>query len=142
MANTSIPAFSQAAEQAQHWVHELAGELSWSEPRAYRLLRSVLHTLRDWLPPEEAADLAAQLPTLVRGIYFEGWDPQKSPAWERGKENFVTLVEDDLADDRINDPDRAIAAVFALIDRHISAGEAEEVRNSLKTALRRLWPAH
>lgn len=142
MTHTSIPAFSQAAEQAQHWVNELARELDWNQPRAYRLLRAVLRTLRDWLQPEEAADLSAQLPPLIRGIFFEGWNPAKSPSWVRTKDDFVAIVEDELADDRINNPDAAIAAVFGLIDRHISQGEAEDVRNSLRKGLRHLWPAH
>jgi uncharacterized protein (DUF2267 family) len=139
---SSITAFSHAADQAQQWVNELADELGWNGPHAHRLLRAVLHTLRDWLQPEEMADLAAQLPLLIRGIFFEGWNPSRSPYWERRKDDFITIVEDELNDDRMNDPEAAIAAVFSLIDRHISPGEAEDVRNSLRKALRRLWPAH
>ncbi|EHH12691.1 DUF2267 domain-containing protein [Mesorhizobium amorphae] len=75
MTHTSVIGFTHAAEQAQQWVNELAKDLDWSEQSAYRFMKSVLHTLRDWLSPEEMADLSAQLPTLVRGIYFEGWKP-------------------------------------------------------------------
>ena len=39
---------------------------------AYRAVRGVLHTLRDRLPVEESAQLAAQLPTLLRGVFYEG----------------------------------------------------------------------
>jgi uncharacterized protein (DUF2267 family) len=31
----------------------------------------VLHALRDRLTVEEASDLAAQLPMLIRGLYYE-----------------------------------------------------------------------
>ncbi|TIO54811.1 MAG: DUF2267 domain-containing protein, partial [Mesorhizobium sp.] len=82
---------AHAAEQAQQWVNELAKDLDWNEQSAFRLLKSVLHTLRDWLSPEEMADLSAQLPTLVRGIYFEGWSPAK-PASGRTKRDFVISV--------------------------------------------------
>ena len=34
---------------------------------AFRALRAVLQTLRDWIPLGELADLSAQLPMLVRG---------------------------------------------------------------------------
>jgi uncharacterized protein (DUF2267 family) len=36
--------------------------------RSFRLLRTVLQALRDWLPVNEAVDLGAQLPMLLRGV--------------------------------------------------------------------------
>lgn len=140
--NTTISSFTQAANQAQHWVNELADELDWSERRAYRLLRSVLQALRDWVTPEEMADLAAQLPALIRGIYFEGWRPSETPVWSRRKEDFVDRIQGDMANEPLDDPDRAIAAVFSLLDRHLDRGEIDQVRNSMKKGLRQLWPAH
>jgi uncharacterized protein (DUF2267 family) len=140
MTQTAIPMFTQAAQQAQQWVNEVAADLGWNERRAYHLLRSVLHTLRDFLSPEEMADLAAQLPVLVRGIYFEGWKPQESPVWERKKDDFVERVTNEFTPDTLFDPDGAIAVVFALLDRHISHGEIVQVRNSMKKSLRQLWP--
>lgn len=142
MTHTTISSFTQAAQQAQQWVNELAADLNWSEPRAHHLLRSVLHALRDWLSPEEAADLSAQLPVLVRGIFFEGWQPQESPVWDRKKEDFVLRIGRDFEHDMLHDADTAIAAVFRLLDRHISPGEILQVRNSMKKSLRQLWPAH
>lgn len=134
--------FSHAEQQAQQWVNELAEDLGWNERRAYHLLRSVLTTLRDWLSPEEVADLSSQLPTLIRGIYFEGWNPAESPATERRKEDFIIRVERAFVDDTNTDFETAIRAVFSLIDRHISPGESAQVRASMKKSLRRLWPAH
>ncbi len=141
MAGTSMVNFTQAAQQAQQWVNELAEELNWNERRAYHLLRCVLHALRDWLSPEEMADLSAQLPVLIRGIYFEGWKPLDTPVWERKKEDFIERVQDAFSDDLLNDPDAAVAAVFRLLDRHVSHGEIVQVRNSMKKSLRDLWPA-
>jgi uncharacterized protein (DUF2267 family) len=43
------------------------------------------------------ADLSAQLPALIRGIYFEGWKPEDTPVWERQKANFVSRIEQDFA---------------------------------------------
>lgn len=142
MTETSIGNFSHAAQQAQQWVNELASELGWNDRRAHHLLRAVLTAVRDWLSPEEAADLSAQLPTLIRGIYFEGWDPALSPAGERKKRDFVLRIARDLGDDPDIDFDVAINAVFRLLDRHISRGESFQVRSSMKKGLRELWPAH
>lgn len=141
MAGTSMVNFTHAAQQAQQWVNELAEDLNWNERRAHHLLRCVLHALRDWLSPEEMTDLSAQLPVLIRGIYFEGWKPLETPVWERKKEAFIERVQDAFSDDLLNDPDRAVAAVFRLLDRHVSHGEIVQVRNSMKKTLRDLWPA-
>jgi uncharacterized protein (DUF2267 family) len=142
MTATTVHSFAHAAEQAQQWVNELCADLGWSERRAYRLLRSVLHTLRDWLQPDEMADLAAQLPTLVRGVYFEGWGPSDAPPAERSKADFIARIDADFADDPIYDTEVAIAAVFRLLDRHVSSGEIGQVRASMRKSLRKLWPEH
>jgi len=141
MTKTTISSFSQAADQAQAWVNELADELDWNKHRAYRLMRSVLHALRDWLPTAEMADLAAQLPVLIRGLYFDGWKPQDTPVTERKKEDFVARIENDLKQDMPNNADAAIRAVFRLLDRHISHGEIVQVRSAMKKALQDLWPS-
>jgi uncharacterized protein (DUF2267 family) len=138
---TSPTNFSHAANQAQQWVNELAEDLKWNEQKAYRLLRSVLHTLRDWLSPQEMADLSAQLPVLIRGIYFEGWNPMEAPAFDRKKRDFVIRVRANMVGDSDIDIDAPISAVFKLLDRHISHGEIVQVRNSMKKSLRELWPA-
>ncbi len=140
MSGTSIANFTQAAQQAQQWVNELADDLNWDERRAYHLLRCVLQTLRDWLPQEEMVDLSAQLPSLIRGIYFEGWKPLETPVRDRKKADFIDRVQDAFSDDLMNDPDAAVAAVFRLLDRHISHGEIVQVRNSMKKSMRELWP--
>ncbi|BAB52859.1 MULTISPECIES: DUF2267 domain-containing protein [Mesorhizobium] len=140
MSHTSFSGFTHAAQQAQQWVKELAADLRWSEPSACRLLRSVLHAMRDWLPPAETADFSAQLPVLIRGIYFEGWDPS-APEHERKKRDFVLSVRNSFGYDDDVDFDVAISAVFKLLDRHISHGEITQVRNSMKKSLRELWPA-
>lgn len=138
----TINTFTQAAQQAQHWVYELADDLNWREPRAYHLLRCVLHTLRDWLPLEEMTDLSAQLPVLIRGIYFENWKPMATPVRNRGKEHFISRVKDAFPDDQSINAEQAVVAVFSLLDRHISQGEIVQVRNSLKKAMRDLWPTN
>ncbi len=140
MSASAIPAFAHAVQHAEEWVRELAAALGWHERRAMRLLRSVLHALRDWLPIAESADLSAQLPVLLRGVYFEGWRPAETPVRYRGKEDFIGRVAADFRSDPLDDPEAAVEAVFVLLDRHISEGEIEEVRNAMRKPLRDLWP--
>lgn len=138
---TVISTFAQAAHDAQHWVDELAAELDCAERQAYRLLRSVLHALRDWLSPEEMVDLSSQMPVLVRGIFFEGWRPAHTPSWDQKKQDFIDRVTFEMRDDMPTYPDGAIAAVFSLLTRHLDIGEINHVRKSMRKPLRDLWPA-
>ena len=46
---------------------------------AYRILRTWLHCLRDRLSVEVAAHFDAQLPELLRGVFFGGWNPSRVP---------------------------------------------------------------
>jgi uncharacterized protein (DUF2267 family) len=81
---------SHALQQTQQWLKELRdnGDLD-DEAAALSALRAVLHQLRDRLTPEEAVDLAAQLPLIVRGIYFEAWRPARTPGKLHTKEEFI-----------------------------------------------------
>jgi uncharacterized protein (DUF2267 family) len=80
MMTTGSDLFEHATQTARAWVHDVADELRTDNPDlAYRLLRVWLHTLRDRLPVRASADFAAQLPELLRGVYYEGWEPGKVP---------------------------------------------------------------
>src|ERR1035438_1312523 len=69
-----------SVEKAHIWLKEVAAEMGDEDRQsAYRALRAVLHTLRDRLTVDVAVKLAAQLPTLIRGIYYEDWDPSRTP---------------------------------------------------------------
>ena len=73
MADTPVAALDHTIQQTNIWLKSVAGQLHIEDRRdAYRALRSVLHVLRDRLTPEQAVHLGAQLPALVRGIYYDG----------------------------------------------------------------------
>jgi uncharacterized protein (DUF2267 family) len=115
--------------------------LGWdSKPRAYRLLRAVLHALRDHLQVNEAADLGAQLPILIRGLYYEQWQPAKTPLKERDVQSFLDRIDASFTSDPIDDTAKAASAVLALLSEKVSAGEIGDVRSVLPTAVRGLWP--
>lgn len=105
----------------------------------YLLLRETLHAVRDFLTVDEAADLAAQLPLLVRGVLYDGWDPSRTPVRRRNKADFLARVEARFRKEPLEDPEGAIAAVFDLLRRHVSWGEFEEVKNAMRKPIRELW---
>lgn len=122
------------------WINAVDARLGWeNKPRSYRLLRAVLHGVRDWLHVNEAADLGAQLPTLLRGVYYEGWRPATMPAKERGKSTFLARIEREFRSDPLDDVEEAVGAVFDVLGDKITAGEVADVRQSLPADLRALW---
>ncbi len=141
MTMTGLSSIDHAVHATNEWLIEIDEQLEWADrQRAYRLLRAVLQALRDLLIVDEAAQLGAQLPVLIRGIYYEGWHPAGVPAKKRSKADFVARVEKAFKTDPIDDVEEAITAVFRLLNRHIASGEVEDVRHALRKGLRNIWP--
>jgi uncharacterized protein (DUF2267 family) len=141
MKHTSVAAFDSTLQTTNVWLHDIQERLGWQDiHRAYHALRSVLHTLRDRLPVDQAAALAAQLPMLIRGFYYEGWHPHGKPLKKRHKEEFLAHIADAFRDDPLFDPEEVVQVVFQVLSRHITRGEIESVKQNLPAAIRSLWP--
>jgi uncharacterized protein (DUF2267 family) len=77
---------------------------------------------------------------LIRGFYYEGWDPTRKPVKLRDREEFLSLVEAEFrADDTLN-PELIARAVFKVLTNRITAGEIEDVKHVLPAEIRSLWP--
>lgn len=140
MSDARLSTIDSTVQKTYEWLKEIREELHTDDSRlAYQALRSVLQTLRDRLPPEEAAHLAAQLPTLVRGIYYEGWRPAHKPDLMRSREEFLARVAERFDHAATYDPILLCHGVLTVLDRHISPGEINEVRGTLTKDLQQLW---
>jgi uncharacterized protein (DUF2267 family) len=140
MSALGLKIIDESVQTANTWINEVDYRTGWdNKQRAYRLLRTVLHALRDHLNPDEAAQLSAQLPILIRGIYYEGYDPSRTPVKERSREGFVERVQEDFRTDPMGDAEEAIGAVFDVLDAHVSEGEMEDVRQSFTKDIRGLF---
>ena len=140
MSTHGLEGLEHTVQLTHIWINELDARLDWNnKPRAYRLLKSVLHVLRDWLRVEEAAALAAQMPTLLRGVYYEQWRPAKTPVKNRSKADFMARIDEEFAADPLPHTAQGVMAVFELLSKKISRGEIEVVRHALPQELRNLW---
>jgi uncharacterized protein (DUF2267 family) len=140
MTQTSLAAFDSTLQTTNIWLNEVLERLGWQDHhRAYHALRAVLHALRDRLPVDQAAALAAQLPMLVRGFYYEGWHPHGKPVKERHKEEFLAHIAEAFRFDPDVDPERVARIVFQVLSKHVTGGEIEGVKRSLPTEIRLLW---
>lgn len=122
----------RSVEKAHVWLDEVAKQLGTEDHRlAYRVLRAYLHALRDRLTVDEAAQLAAQLPELIRGVYYEGWKPSATPVRYRGFTDFLDRVAADAELAGETDASFAVSAAAEVLRRHVSAGEIEDIRAQL-----------
>lgn len=133
---TEIAIIERSTERAHIWLKELAEEMGTTDRQeAYRALRACLHALRDRLPVDEAAQFAAQLPTLIRGVYYEDWDPSKTPVRYGRPGDLLSRVAAEAGLDGETEASYAMSATMQVIRRHVSPGEMDDVRAVFPTEL-------
>jgi uncharacterized protein (DUF2267 family) len=141
MSVTGLDVFDSTLNVTHIWLNEIMEERGIADKHAaYLALRATLQALRDRLNVDEAAQLGAQLPMLVRGFYYEGWNPSKTPTKERHIEQFLAHVERNFGGTTNLKAEDAARAVFALLDRKVSAGEIDDIVAALPEELLELWP--
>lgn len=137
MSAQGLEVIEQTAQITHEWINELAARLGYGSKRTtLRLLRATLRALRDRLPPDELAQFSAQLPLLVRGMLFEGWDPNRTP--DRSLD-LVEAVNADMANAAEFAGSEDVGYVFDLLNNRISRGEIEDVRACLSEHTRTIW---
>ncbi len=145
MAETGLHIFDKTLHETNIWLKDMMNELGTEDRhRAYRILKGVLHVVRDRLTVTEAQKFAAQMPMLIRGFYYEGWRPSDVPTRLRHKEEFLEHVEEKLADLRRGgadfDIEKATAAALKVMEKHITRGEIEDVIQQMPKHLKDMWP--
>ena len=134
-------AFEVTLQHSQSWLDDVLDELRTDDRAlAYAIFRGVLHALRDRLPQAEVVDLGAQLPMLLRGLYYDGWTLQDRSASLRTKDAFLHHVARCVKRSDVT-PEEAVRVVFAVLARRVAAGEIRDVIGSLPETFDVLWPA-
>jgi len=140
MSADGLERLDQAVHLTHLWIGELDRALGWNDKhRALRLLREVLHGIRDRLPVVENAQLAAQMPTLLRGIYFEQWRPGHAQDRHGSLSRLLERLSGAFREDPFFDPEVGLAAVLDLLCAKVSAGEIEDVVGCLPREIREFW---
>lgn len=136
----ALPAFDKTVQKTYEWLDELAEDLSWTDRKqTYAALRATLHALRDRLPVNEAADLASQLPMLVRGFFYEGWKPSSTPVKIKHLDEFLEPIDAALVFERATPAEDVAAAVLRLLSKHVTPGEMDDVAGLLPKELREFF---
>ncbi len=141
MSATGLDVFATTVQKTNSWLNDLMQIAGFQDRhKAYLALRVALHALRDRLTIEEVAQFGAQLPMLIRGFYYEGWDPTGKPLKVRDKEQFLARIAQAFRDDESIDHEQIARAVFALLAKRVSQGEIEDVKHLLPKDIQELWP--
>jgi len=141
MSTTHHPSIVERSAEAAHvWYRDVAAELGTEDLHyAARALRAVLHALRDRLTVEETAQFASQLPTLIRGIYYEQW----RPGAQRDRPHDIDVFLEHIArEGRMageTEASHAVSAVSRVLAKHVSEGELQDVLAVLPAKLRPLF---
>ncbi len=136
-----IDMFAASFEETKDCVMQVKGRIAFNDSRdALRGLTAVLHALRDELSVAQNAALAAHMPTMLRGIYFEDWRPQSFDAPHTSHQAFLNRVEQAL--ERRGDAPDALElteTVFSMLASRM-ANDSDEVAGMLPPQIRALWP--
>jgi len=140
MSMTGLKVFDNTLHKTAIWLDDVMDAMEWDDRhKAYSALRAVLHTLRDRLTPNEAINLGAQLPMLVRGIYYEGWHSADKPLKYRHKDEFLAHVKERLRGVEYSDLEKVNSAVFDVLSKQMPGGEINQARDQLPAEIQELW---
>lgn len=141
MNETQVPVLDHTIQLTNIWLKKLTEEHHLDQRHhAYAALRAVLHALRDRLTSQQAVHFGAQLPLLVRGIYYEGWHLAEKPTSDRQVEEFLARVKAELPPMFPRDALTITHDVFDLLWKELDPGEIAKVIDTLPVPLRGLWP--
>ncbi len=132
--------FDAPLQEGANWVDTISARLGTSYKRSgYAALRATLHAIRDSLQLEKAVELGEQLPILIRGIYYEGWDPKKGSARVAQPGEFMDIVRHDLRGHaELPGAERTLQASFRALGELLPSQAFEAVVKVLPADIREL----
>lgn len=141
MSATGLEVFDRTLQITNIWLDEIMAKLGADRHIAWHVMRAVLHALRDRLQIGLAVHLGAELPLLVRGLYYDQWRPTEQVLRQRSAQAFLEHVEQGLANTRPVNVRVAVETVFQVLNHHVESHQIEKVRQALPENVRTLWPA-
>lgn len=134
---TRVTAVDHASDVAHTWVRDVAKEFDTEDREfAYRVLRAWLHTLRDRMTVEASAHFAAQLPDLIRGVYYQAWNPHAVPEKYDADAYAARFARE--ANIALDDVGKAAAATTAAALHHLPATQMDKALGQLPAGIRNI----
>jgi uncharacterized protein (DUF2267 family) len=127
--------FEQFAAEGNRFVNEIAYELNTDRNHAARVLRAVLHAVRDRLPADDAIQFAQGLPMMLKGLFIDQYDLSDVPVVIRSPQKFLDFIYSKAGINAHMDfPDResildALQAVFFVLENHMDYGQILQIKH-------------
>jgi uncharacterized protein (DUF2267 family) len=141
--------FDKYSQEANTFVNELNHKLGHpgESEASSRLLRSVLHVMRDRITMSENLDVIAQLPMFLKAIYVEQWKYREKPLKFETMEAFCQLVKEEQSrmgerDFQWDEPtNELVLRTFVALRKYFTQGEAQHVLDQMPKEIKeRLEP--
>ncbi|WP_422740045.1 DUF2267 domain-containing protein [Micromonospora sp. WMMD729] len=142
MPDSMISAFESSLDKTNLILKDIEDAYGWPKERrnqSYAALRTVLHLLRDRLAVNESVEFAQQLPVLVRGIYFDGWNPSDVPI-KLNRDDFLYEVRQGFPYDAEGGAERVTQVVLDTLRRHVTQGEWQDVKDTMPKDIAMMLP--
>lgn len=142
MNRAAAEPFATTVQETSLWLESIRDKVGdcWDKDLAWTLLGATLHALRDQLQPEAAIHLGAQLPILVRGLYYDHWRVDTKRTKERHKAQFFDHVHSEFPAGAKLEPEAVVRAVFGVMHEKVDPGEIAKLLRQMPKELRELWP--
>jgi uncharacterized protein (DUF2267 family) len=140
MSEQGLETIESTTQKTYEWIARIGEALHMEKGDAYKALRAVLQTVRDRLPLDLAVHFGAQLPMLIRGLYYEGWEPSKVPI-KMSRQEFLDAIQEKIVARRVVDPLATAQSVLSVAARYVGVGEMTKVMHSFPNDMQSLFPA-
>ncbi|WP_027165513.1 DUF2267 domain-containing protein [Mesorhizobium sp. WSM3224] len=140
MSANGLDVFDKTVQTTNVWLNEIMDDLGPDRQLAWHVLGVVLRALRDRLPVELGAKLGAELPLLIRGAYYDQYQPSDLPGRDRSAEEFVYPIAEALKSGRPVNAGEAARSVFKTLAHHVDLGQSAKIRRALPRDIQALWP--
>jgi uncharacterized protein (DUF2267 family) len=138
---SNAPILDTSTQRTHEWLHDVGRGLGLdNEHAAYAALRATLHALHDRLPVELVAHFGAGLPTMIRGIYYDGWRPSAARLREAHAEEFRQSMQRELhGHHELQNTEQVAIAVMGVMHERMDAGQIDHIVDALPKQVRNLW---
>ena len=138
---TKASVLATSMQKTHEWLRDIEAELHFDNERAaYAALRATLHAVRDRLPTELVSHLGAELPIVIRGIYYDGWHPSEARLKAAHSTDFYDSMRRELqGHDELQHVEQVARAVLRVVDQRLEPGQIRHVVEALPEKVRRLW---
>jgi uncharacterized protein (DUF2267 family) len=137
--SAGIKPLDRSIQLTLEWLNEIQEEFKWpNKDRVYDATKAVLLATRDRLTIEEAHQFAAQIPMVMKGMFFDGYDPTDKPMLIRNRDKFLEHVRKHFGD-RPLDSENAVRTVAKVLRKKISEGQYEDVVGSMPKEIQKLY---